>query len=417
MKLSQKLLLTEENAAQLVTGKRVFIRVDFNVPIDSKGQITSDLRLLEALPTIQLVLKNNPKCIFLASHLGRPDGLVKDELSLKPVAIALARLLGKEVKFASDCIGPKVYEVSSIAPEGSVILLENLRFHVEEEGKGKNSNGEAVKASKDQIDSFRKELQSLADIYINDAFGTAHRAHSSMVGFDSFEKRVGGLLIAKEIRNFSVVLENPQKPVLTILGGAKVCDKIKLIDNLLDKTDKMIIGGGMAFTFLKVLQDMKIGKSLFDESSVAEIPKIMEKAKAKNVEIILPCDFITAPAFDSTDVKYADGNIEDDQMGLDIGEKSITKFKEAIMSATTILWNGPPGVFEKTQFEKGSLGVLDAVCSSNAKVKIAGGGDTTSLVLKQNKKDSFTLVSTGGGASLELLEGKELPGIAALSDN
>jgi len=415
MKLSEKLLLNDENVHQLVQGKRVFIRVDFNVPIDeATGEVKSDLRIKEALPTINL-LSGIAKQIILASHLGRPDGRVVSKMSLKPVAKRLSDLLGRDVLFAEDCVGPKAEKVCQNAPEGSIILLENLRFHIEEEGKGKDESGAAIKATADEVKEFRKQLQSLADVYVNDAFGTAHRAHSSMVGFESFETRAGGLLIAKEIRSFASVLETPKKPVLTILGGAKVSDKIKLINNLLDKTDMMIIGGGMAFTFLKVLHGMKIGQSLFDEASVSQIDGIMKKAAEKNVEIIFPVDFTIAPKFDSEETKYCEGDIPDDMMGLDCGKKSIAKFAEAVKKAQTILWNGPPGVFEKPQFAQGSLGLLEAVCASNA-VKIAGGGDTTSLVLSQGKQDSFTLVSTGGGASLELLEGKDLPGIVALSD-
>jgi len=419
MHLASKLLLTPQNARQLVEGQRVFLRVDFNVPLDTSSSgtttITSDLRIKAAIGTIELLLQSGAKRVVLASHLGRPDGQPCAKMSLRPVGEYLAKMLGKEVIFATDCVGEEAQKTVNSAADGSIVLLENLRFHIEEEGKGKDAQGKSVKATDKQIAEFRAQLSSLCDVYINDAFGTAHRAHSSMVGFEQTAVRAAGLLMAREISNFSQVLEKPQRPVLTILGGAKVVDKTKLIMNLLDKTDKMIICGGMAFTFLKELRGMAIGKSLYDESSVSIIPEIMKKAKEKNVEIVFPCDFVTAPAFDSTDTAYADGDIPADMMGLDMGKKSAALFDKHVSESKTILWNGPPGVFEKPQFEAGSIALLESVVKSKA-VKIAGGGDTTSLVLKHNKEDKFDLVSTGGGASLELLEGKDLPGIVALSD-
>lgn len=281
-----------------VSDKRVIIRVDFNVPQDKAdpSKITNTARIEGALPTIKHCLDKGAKSVVLMSHLGRPDGMPNEKYSLAPVAKALETLIGKKVTFLKGCVGPEV-EAACASPEaGSIILLENLRFHVEEEGKGKNAEGETVKADKDAVTAFRASLAKLGDVYVNDAFGTAHRAHSSMVG-DGYSVKAAGFLVAKELAAFAKVLDSPARPVLAILGGAKVSDKIQLIKNMLDKVDKMIIGGGMAYTFLKVTQDMKIGTSLYDEEGAKIVPEIMELAKEKNVEISLPIDFVTSSKF------------------------------------------------------------------------------------------------------------------------
>lgn len=401
-----------------ISGKRVFIRVDFNVPLDG-DKITNNQRIVAALPTIKYVLEQKPKYVVLASHLGRPNGEPNPKFSLAPVAKELQSLLGKDVLFLNDCVGPEVEDACAKAPEGSVILLENLRFHIEEEGSRKTSEGK-VKADKAAVEKFRKQLTSLADLYINDAFGTAHRAHSSMVGFE-LEQRAAGFLMAKELEYFSKALENPVRPFLAILGGAKVSDKIQLIDNLLDKVDMIIIGGGMAFTFNKVIANAKIGQSLFDEEGAKIVPQLIEKAKKNNVKIYLPVDFVTADKFaPDAKVGYAtlEEGIADDLQGLDSGEKTNKEFADAIAQAKTIVWNGPPGVFEFENFSKGTKSMLDA-CVKSAQAGntvIIGGGDTATVAKKFGAADKLSHVSTGGGASLELLEGKELPGVAFLSD-
>lgn len=400
-----------------LAGKRVFIRVDFNVPLDGET-ITNNQRIVAALPTIKYVLEQKPACVILASHLGRPNGEANAKFSLAPVAKELESLLDQKVEFLKDCVGPEVTEAVNSAAPGSVILLENLRFHIEEEGSKKTAEGK-VKADKDAVKTFRDQLSSLADVYVNDAFGTAHRAHSSMVGFEC-EQRAAGFLMAKELEYFSKALETPQRPFLAILGGAKVSDKIQLIDNLLDKVDMLIIGGGMAFTFNKILNGKSIGGSLFDEAGAEIVPKLMEKAKANNVKIYLPVDYVTGDKFaaDAT-VGYAlaDEGIEGNAMGLDVGEKTIAEFVDAIGQAKTIVWNGPPGVFEFDSFAKGTKAMLDATVESCAKgnTVIIGGGDTATVAKKFGASDKLSHVSTGGGASLELLEGKELPGVAFLS--
>lgn len=414
MSLANKLSVKDLN----VTGKRVFIRVDFNVPLDGTT-ITNNQRIVAALPTINYVLEQKPKVVILASHLGRPNGEANLKFSLKPVAAELETLLKKKVTFLSDCVGDDVTKAVNSAEEGSVILLENLRFHIEEEGSKKTSEGK-VKADKADVEKFREQLTSLADVYVNDAFGTAHRAHSSMVGFH-LDQRAAGFLMAKELEYFSKALENPVRPFLAILGGAKVSDKIQLIDNLLDKVDLLIIGGGMAFTFNKVLNGKSIGGSLFDEAGAEIVPKLVEKAKKNNVKIYLPVDYVTGDKFsaDAT-VGYAVASegIEGTKMGLDVGEKTIVEFTEAIASAKTIVWNGPPGVFEFENFAKGTKAMLDATVKSCAagNTVIIGGGDTATVAKKFGAVEKLSHVSTGGGASLELLEGKELPGVVFLSD-
>merc|ERR1719343_44129 len=338
---------------------------------------------------------------------------------MAPVAKCLEGIAGKPVKFLSDCCGPEVEAACADPEPGSIILLENLRFHVEEEGKGVDPAGNKTKAKPEDVATFRTSLGKLADVYVNDAFGTAHRAHSSMLG-EGYEQRAAGFLVDKELKAFSKVLDSPKRPVLAILGGAKVTDKIQLIFNMLDKVDKLIIGGGMAFTFLKVNDDMAIGTSLFDEEGAKVVPDIMAKAKEKKVEICLPVDFTISSKFgedgEMKTAKKADG-IPDGFMGLDCGEESMKANAKMVAKAKTIIWNGPMGVFEMASFEKGTKALMDEVVKVTAKKKtisIIGGGDTATCCKKYDTEDKVTHCSTGGGASLELLEGKDLPGISAL---
>ncbi|KIX95121.1 phosphoglycerate kinase [Fonsecaea multimorphosa CBS 102226] len=415
MSLSNKLAITDID----LKGKRVLIRVDFNVPLDADKKVTNNQRIVGALPTIKYAIDHGAKAVILMSHLGRPDGKKNPKYSLKPVVPELEKLLGKSVIFTDDCVGPEVEEVVNKASGGQVILLENLRFHIEEEGSSKDKDGNKVKADKTDVANFRKGLTALGDVYINDAFGTAHRAHSSMVGVELPEK-ASGFLMKKELDYFAQALENPKRPFLAILGGAKVSDKIQLIDNLLGKVNILIICGGMAFTFKKTLEGVKIGNSLFDQAGSEKCAELVEKAKKNNVKIVLPCDYITADKFDkdaNTGTATDAEGIPDGWMGLDCGEKSIELYKEAIGEAQTILWNGPPGVFEFDKFANGTKQTLDAcVAAAQAgKIVIIGGGDTATVAAKYGVEDKLSHVSTGGGASLELLEGKDLPGVVALS--
>lgn len=331
----------------------------------------------------------------------------------------LAKLLGKDVKFLDDCVGEKVEAECAEAKDGQVILLENLRYYAEEEGSSKDKDGKKQKAPKEDVEKFRKSLTKLGDVYVNDAFGTAHRAHSSMVGVE-LPQKASGFLMAKELEFFAKALENPSRPFLAILGGAKVSDKIQLIDNLLTKVNSLIICGGMAFTFKKVLEDMKIGSSLFDQPGADQVKHLMSKAAENKVEIVLPVDFVTADKF-AKDAKVGHATdsegIPDGWMGLDAGKESEKLFAKTVESAKTILWNGPAGVFEFENFSHGTQALL-ANCVESAKkgnTVIIGGGDTATVARQYGKEDEISHVSTGGGASLELLEGKELPGVAALS--
>jgi phosphoglycerate kinase len=405
-------------------GKRVFIRVDFNVPQDkTTGEITNTKRIEAALPTIKYALDKGAS-VVLASHLGRPDGKVVAKYSLKPVAAKLQELLGKSVNFLNDCVGAEVEKACSAAKPGDVILLENLRFHLEEEGKAKvkkpDGTEEKIKAEPAKVKEFRDSLAKLADIYINDAFGTAHRAHSSMLG-EGYAQRASGYLMKKELDAFSAVLESPKRPLLAILGGAKVADKIQLINNLLDKADKIIIGGGMAFTFKKVVNNLAIGASLFDEEGAKIVPELIEKAKKNGKEIILPVDYVVADKFAAdAATKAADDStgIPDGWMGLDVGPKSSELFVKAILESKTIVWNGPAGVFEFEAFEKATKAMADAIVKATAggATTVIGGGDTATAAKKYGADKKVTHTSTGGGASLEFLEGKVLPGVAALTD-
>lgn len=398
--------------------KRVLMRVDFNVPI-KEGHITNLQRIVESLPTVNYALEHGAKSVVLMSHLGRPDGQKNIKYSLLPVSEALKKLLKRDVTFLPDCVGPEVEAACANPAPGSVILLENLRFHVEEEGKGVGPNKETIKASKEDVAKFRASLTKLGDVYVNDAFGTAHRAHSSMAGID-LPQKAAGFLLKKELEYFSKALEHPERPFLAILGGAKVADKIQLIKNLLDKVDEMIIGGGMAFTFLKVLHGMKIGNSLFDEAGSKIVNELMEKAKEKNVKIHLPVDFVTGDKFDEkakVGTTTLEHGIDDGLMGLDIGPKSAEEFKAAIKRAKLIVWNGPPGVFEFESFSHGTKALMDAVVDATAHgaTSIIGGGDTATCCAKWQTESKVSHLSTGGGASLELLEGKVLPGVDYLS--
>ncbi|KIW31245.1 phosphoglycerate kinase [Cladophialophora immunda] len=415
MSLSNKLAITDID----LKDKRVLIRVDFNVPLDADKKVTNNQRIVGALPTIKYAIEHGAKAVILMSHLGRPDGKKNPKYSLKPVVPELEKLLGKSVIFTDDCVGPEVEEVVNKASGGQVILLENLRFHAEEEGSSKDKDGNKVKADKTAVANFRKGLTALGDVYINDAFGTAHRAHSSMVGVELPEK-ASGFLMKKELDYFAQALENPKRPFLAILGGAKVSDKIQLIDNLLGKVNILIICGGMAFTFKKTLEGVKIGNSLFDQAGSEKCAELVEKAKKNNVKIVLPCDYITADKFDKdaqTGTATDAEGIPDGWMGLDCGEKSIELYKQAIDEAQTILWNGPPGVFEFDKFANGTKQTLDACvkAAQSGKIVIIGGGDTATVAAKYGVEDKLSHVSTGGGASLELLEGKALPGVVNLS--
>lgn len=384
-----------------VAGKKVLVRCDFNVPIDKEtGVITDNRRIRAALPTIQYLVDNNAK-VILCSHLGRPKGEVNIKYSLKPVAEELSKLLGKEVKLSKDIIGEDAQNLVSNMKEQEVILLENVRFHKEEE----ENNPE-----------FAKKLASLAEIYVNDAFGTAHRAHGSTAGVADYLPAVSGFLIKKELEFLGEVLENPQRPFIAILGGAKVSDKIGVIENLLEKVDTLIIGGGMAYTFYSA-QGHTTGTSLVEEDKKELAQEILKKAKDKNVKLLLPIDNHVAKEFSNdADDKFVDSmEIPEGYMGLDIGPKTIKSFEEAIENAKTVLWNGPLGVTEFSKYIEGTKKIAEALAKSNA-VTIIGGGDSSAAVEKLGLADKMTHISTGGGASLEFLEGKVLPGIACLNN-
>jgi phosphoglycerate kinase len=401
-----------------LAGKRVLMRVDFNVPLDkATGAITNNQRIAAALPTIRYALEQGAS-VVLMSHLGRPDGQRKAKYSLKPVAAELSRLLGRPVTFLDDCVGAAVEAATASPPAGSVILLENLRFHIEEEGKVKLEDGTSKKADPAAVAAFRASLSKLGDVYVNDAFGTAHRAHSSMVGVGLAQKAAGFLMEA-ELKAFAAVVTNPRRPLLAILGGAKIADKIPLIRNLIDKADEIIIGGGMAYTFKKVMDGMEIGESLFDPEGAKIVPELVAKAKARGVSIILPVDYVCADKFDaSAATRTADDStgIPKGWMGLDCGPKSIALFDEAIRRAKTIIWNGPSGVFEFDKFAGSTRAMARAIAEATAHgaTTVVGGGDTATAAAKFNVADKVTHCSTGGGASLEFLEGKTLPGVAYL---
>jgi phosphoglycerate kinase len=380
-------------------GKSIIMRVDFNVPIDEKLNITDDTRIKAALPTIKHVLASGINKLILMSHLGRPDGKVKESLKLDPVAVRLQKLLDEPVEKLNNCIGEEVKKAIR-STKNRIILLENLRFHPEEEKNDPN---------------FAKELSGLAEIYVNDAFGTAHRAHASTEGIAHFLPAVSGLLLEKEINYLSKALENPKKPFVVILGGAKVSDKIGVIENLITKADKIIIGGGMAYTFLNA-QGKSIGKSKLEKDKIGLAKEILKKAQANNVKIILPIDNICVSEIRPDAVTKITGDeIGTDLIAVDIGPKTIELFKKELSDAKTIVWNGPMGIFEMDKFATGSREIAKFISNIKA-TTIIGGGDTAAAVSKFGLEDKMTHISTGGGASLELLEGKVLPGIAILQD-
>ena len=383
-----------------VKGKKVLVRCDFNVPLNSDREITDDTRIIAEIPTIEYLKQNGAK-IILCSHLGRPKGEVKEEFSLKPVAKKLSEELNTEIKFSKDIIGENAKQLISGIQDGDIVLLENVRFDSREE---KND------------EEFSKELASLAEIYVNDAFGTAHRAHSSTEGVSRYLPAVSGFLIEKELEFMGNALNNPKRPFVAILGGSKVSDKIGVIENLLNKVDKILIGGGMAFTFLKA-KGYEIGNSICEDDKIEEAKMIMQKADEKNVKIVLPKDLhITTEYSNDTEDKIV--KVEDmieGWQGLDIGTETITEFKEELKDVATIVWNGPLGVCEFSKYSTGTEEIAKAIADTNA-ISIVGGGDSVAAIKKLGLEDKFSHISTGGGASLEYLEGKSLPGIECLEN-
>ncbi len=386
-------------------GKKALVRVDFNVPLDKDYNITDDNRMTAALPTINKILKDGGE-VILMSHLGRPKGGFEEKYSLKHLVPHLSDLLGQQVEFANDCIGPEAIEKAKDLEKGEVLLLENLRFYKEEEQGDKD---------------FAEKLAALGDVYVNDAFGTAHRAHASTSVIAQFfpDAKCFGYLMASELANAEKVLNNAEKPFTAIMGGAKVSDKIELIERLLDKVDNLIIGGGMAYTFAKA-QGGSIGKSLVEEDKLDLANSLIAKAKAKGVNLLLPTDSIVADNFSNdanTDTAQND-SIKDGWMGLDIGPASIKAFSKVVEESKTILWNGPMGVFEMEKFEQGTKAIAEAVvkATENGAFSLIGGGDSAAAVAKFNFTNEVSYVSTGGGALLEYMEGKELPGVKAIND-
>lgn len=382
-------------------GKKVLVRCDFNVPLDENFNITDNRRIVGALPTIQYLLEKNCK-VILCSHLGRPKGEVKKEFSLAPVAKELSRLLGKEVKLADDIIGESAKKLTANMQNGDIVLLENVRFDAREEANDAE---------------FAKGLASLAEIYVNDAFGTAHRAHGSTAGVADYLPAVSGFLMEKEINFLGTALENPERPFVAILGGKKVSDKIGVIDNLLEKVDALIIGGGMTYTFIKAM-GYGIGNSVCEEDKVELAKSLIEKAKSKNVKLLLPVDTKIGKEFDnnteSKTVKITE--IPEGWMGLDIGEETIKLYKNELSNAKTVVWNGPLGVFELEKFAVGTSKIAKYLGSLKGVTTIIGGGDSAAAIEKLGIANEFTHISTGGGASLEFLEGKKLPGVECLQN-
>jgi len=381
-------------------GKKVIARVDFNVPLDAEGNITDDKRIRAALPTIRHIIDQGASLI-LVSHLGRPKEGPEPKYSMKPAAKRLGELLGKEVILAADVIGEDAKAKAAALKPGEILMLENVRFHKEE-----TKNDPA----------FAKELASMADIYVNDAFGTAHRAHASTAGLADYLPAVSGFLIKKELEIMGKALENPDRPFVAILGGAKVSDKIGVIESLLEKVDTLIIGGSMAYTFFKA-KGYSVGNSKYEEDKVELAANLLDKAEKKGVKLLLPIDNVVGKEFDpNTETQIVESDkIPDGWMGLDIGPKSVELFSEAIKSAKTVVWNGPVGVFEMEKFAVGTRKIAEALAASSA-VTIVGGGDSAAAVEQMGFADKITHISTGGGASLEFLEGKELPGIAVLNE-
>ncbi|WP_013321558.1 phosphoglycerate kinase [Gloeothece verrucosa] len=387
-----------------VAGKRVLVRVDFNVPLDDQGNITDDTRIRAALPTIQDLMGKGAK-VILCSHFGRPKGKVVESMRLTPTAKRLSELLGQDVVMCGDCVGDAVTQALNTLKDGQVALLENLRFHAEEE---------------DNDAEFSKQLAANADLYVNDAFGTAHRAHASTEGVTHYlSPSVAGYLIEKELNYLQAAIENPQRPLAAIIGGSKVSSKIGVIETLLEKCDKLLIGGGMIFTFYKA-RGLSVGKSLVEEDKLDLAKSLEAKAKEKGVQLLLPTDVVVADAFkaDANAQTVSIENIPDGWMGLDIGPDSIKVFQDALADCKSVIWNGPMGVFEFDQFAKGTEAIAHTLADLTGKgvTTIIGGGDSVAAVEKVGVAEKMSHISTGGGASLELLEGKVLPGIAALDE-
>ncbi|HTY13861.1 MAG TPA: phosphoglycerate kinase [Candidatus Omnitrophota bacterium] len=384
-------------------GKKVLVRVDFNVPQDDKLNITDDTRIRAAIPTIKYLSDKGAR-VILVSHLGRPKSGPDDKLSLAPIAKKLGELMSKPIAFVKDCIGPEVEKAVAALKDGDIILLENVRFYKEEEANDP---------------AFAKKLASLADIYVNDAFGTAHRAHASTEGVTKYLKGYAGFLMEKEIRFLGQLIENPAKPFVAILGGAKISSKIDVLQNLLPKVDTLIIGGGMAYTFFKA-RNVSVGNSLVEEDKIPVAKEILKKAIDLNKTIMLPIDHVVADKFDANanSQVVTRAGIPDGWQGMDIGPGTITKFSHAIKKAKTIFWNGPMGVFEFDKFAKGTIEIAKLVAAATQKgaISVVGGGDSVAAIEKAGLADKFSHISTGGGASLEFVEGKILPGIAALQD-
>ncbi len=395
-----------------VKGKRVLVRCDFNVPLDDKLNITDDARITESLPTIKELIDKGAK-VILASHLGRPKGSVVPEMSLKPVAKRLSELLSKNVKLASDCVGPEVKKDVDALNDGDVLLLENVRFHKEEDEK---PNKETGKFS-DEREAFAKELASLAEVYVNDAFGTAHRDHVSTCGVTQHLSPCAcGYLIEKELKYLKESLNDPKRPLVAILGGAKVSSKIGVITALLDKVDTLILGGGMIYTFLKV-QGKEIGLSLYEEEAAETAKELLEKFKSSKAKVLFPSDVLVTDDFKAgANTKYVSiDDIPSDMEGVDVGPTTLKAFQDVIATSATVVWNGPVGVFEIEDFAKGTKGVAEALAASEA-ITIIGGGDSAAAIKKFGLGNKMSHISTGGGASLEFLEGKKLPGIEALDE-
>lgn len=405
-----------------LSGKRVLMRVDFNVPLDGTT-VTDDTRIRAALPTIQYVLDHGAS-VVLMSHLGRPKGKPKAEFSLQPAADRLTELVGRPVAFAPDCVGPQVKAMADALKPGDILLLENLRFHAEEEGKAslpEDATDEQKAAAKAEMQKkqavFAAGLAELGDVYVNDAFGTAHRAHASIaVVTKHFAECAAGFLMEKEIEYLGGAIASPARPFVAIIGGAKISGKIDVLMNLVDKVDAIIVGGGMVYTFYKA-KGLPIGKSLVEEDRVDMARETMEKIQSRGVRFLLPVDHVVADAFsaDAHTKVVAEDGIEDSWMALDIGPETIRLYCAEIAKAKTVVWNGPMGAFEMEPFAKGTLAVTKAIAATDC-VSIIGGGDSVSAVNQSGLADKMTHISTGGGASLEFLEGKELPGVTALSD-